>query len=72
MIHTHTARYIFSDGHSLYFFLIFANLWWFGVGIMGRVFGDVDFQLMGLGACGVWCGASGFFGVWAFYIDIDE
>ena len=27
--------YTFSQGYSLYFFPIFAHLWWFGVGVLG-------------------------------------
>ena len=45
----------FSQGYSLYFFLIFAHLWWFGV------FG-FRIGILGLGACGV--EPSGFFWGW--------
>ena len=45
-------RYIFSQGYSLYFFLFFAHLWWFGswTGFLGLVF-SVD------GVSGLRCGA---------------
>ena len=57
------VRYIFSQGYSLYFFLILAHLWWFGVLGLGSYIGFLGwgFQLMGFGACGV--GPSGFFGL---------
>ena len=53
----------FSQGYSLYFFLIFAHLWWFGVLGLGSYIGfwGWGFQLMEFGACGV--GPSGFFGL---------
>ena len=55
--------YIFSQGYSSYFFLIFAHLWWFGVSGLGSYIGfsGWGFRLMGFGACGM--GPSGFFGL---------
>ena len=62
---------MFSQGYSLYFFLICAHLWWFGVGSWIGFFGGWEFhQLMGFGACGV--GPSLFFGVGAPLINIQE
>ena len=50
-----------SQVYSLYFFLIFAHLWWFGGWGLILGFWGWGFQLMGFGACGV--GPSGFFGL---------
>ena len=52
------SRYIFSQVYSLYFFLIFAHLWWFGVwgfgvGVLYCVFGVGVFSYWGLGPA-VW------------------
>ena len=67
--------YIFLGLLLLHFFLIFADLWWFGVGVLGLgvldwVFGVGIFQLMGFEACGV--GPSGFFEVGSLHIDKEE
>ena len=42
----------------------------FGVGVLDWFLFGWGFQLMGVGACGV--GLSGFFGVGALYINIEE
>ena len=57
-------RYIFSQGYSLYFFLIFVHLWWFGGWgfwgcCLGLDFCGWGFQLMAFEACGL--GPFGFF-----------
>ena len=66
--------YIFSQGYSLHFSLIFAHLWWFRFGVLGLEsyvgFLGLGFQLMVFGVCGV--GPSGFFWVGALYINIEE
>mgnify|MGYP001794616235 CR=1 FL=1 len=59
---------------SIYFFLIFAQLWefggWgFGVGVSDWVFGLGVFSWCGLGLC---CGAFWVLWVWALYINIEE
>ena len=69
----HVRYAIFSQGYSLYFFVIFVHLWWFGgwgfgVGFFDCVF--LSFQFIGLGACGV--GLSRFFGVGTLFINIEE
>ena len=63
-------RPYFFQGYSLYFFLIFAHLWWglwwfrvSGWGI-GLGFCGWFFQLMGFG--GLWCGAFWVFWGWGF------
>ena len=63
---------IYSQGYSSYFILLFSHLWWLGFWGWGLELGFFGwgFQLMGFGACGV--GPSGFFGVRALYINIDE
>ena len=62
--------YIFSQGYSLYFFLILAHLWWFGVlgfgvGVLFWVFGVGVFSWWGLGPL-VW-GLMGFLGWGSLY-----
>ena len=65
---------IFSQGYFLYFFLIAAHIWRFGVWKCG--FGPwigflgVGFQLMGFEACGV--AAYGFCGIRALCTNIEE
>ena len=62
--------YFFSQGYSLYFFLILAHLWWFGVwgfgvGVFYWVFGVGVFSWWGLGPL-VW-GLLGFLGWGSLY-----
>ena len=69
-----SLSYIFLAGYSIYFFLIFAQLWefwdWgFGVGVSDWVFGFGVFSWCGLGLC---CGAIWVLWVWALYINIEE
>ena len=52
--------YIFSQGYSLQFFLIFAHLWWFGVLGLGSYIGFLGFSVDGV--WGLWCGAFWVFG----------
>ena len=58
MIHTHTSRYIFSDGHTFFLFLLIYG----GLGFWGWDHGSGfwGFQLGGSGS-GV-CGLLGFLG----------
>ena len=68
-------RYIFTQGYSLYFFLILLIYGGFRVGVLGLGFW-IRFLGVGIyvdGVCGLWCGAFWvFFGVGALYINTEE
>ena len=64
---------IFFPGFIIYtFFLIFAHLWWVGVLGLGSWIWFLGFGFSVDEVWGLWCGSSGFFGVRALIIKIEE
>ena len=67
-------RYIFSQGYSLYFFLVFAHLLWFWVWgfVVGDLFWVFEVGVLVDGVWGLWCGAFWVFWVGGLYINVKE